>query len=86
MGHDPLCVNYIEGVWFDSCICKTCDLIAKVRQDERTRIVFGVREWCLSDPIISRADPKNIWGYAYGVQYTMRRIEAGDFADSVLDK
>jgi len=37
MAHDPLCDKYIEGVYFESCICVTCDLIAKVRKDEQSK-------------------------------------------------
>jgi hypothetical protein len=44
--HDPLCGNYREGVWFDSHICVTCDLIAKVRKDQTQRCIEQVQRMC----------------------------------------
>jgi hypothetical protein len=33
MNHDPLCSYYKPGVFWESHVCVTCDLIAKVRRD-----------------------------------------------------
>ena len=62
------------------CICdelRACE--ARVAHEERARIVAGISAWCADDPVISRADPNDVWHYAAGVRFTRQRIERGDF-------
>jgi len=65
-----------------SCICKellACEV--RVAHEERARIVAGINAWCDDDPVISRADPNDVWHYASGVRFTRQRIERGDFSE-----
>jgi len=82
-GHLPECAAAVARPGtFTSCICdelKACE--ARVAHEERARIVAGISAWCVDDPVISGADPNNVWDYAEGVRFTRLRIERGDFND-----
>jgi hypothetical protein len=70
-----------------SCLCYTAECICerlracedRVTHEERARIVAGISAWCADDPVISRANPDDVWHYARGVRFTRLRIERGDF-------
>ena len=94
MSHDPLCpmAQLCDGnlvhertpsggeSWCQRCDARCqCILIARVARDFRSRILAGISAWCADDPVISFADPDDIWDYAHGVRFTRERIERGDF-------
>jgi hypothetical protein len=77
--HLPEC-NYEKNPERNACICqrlRACE--QRVAHEERARIVAGINAWCVDDPVISRADPNDVWHYASGVRFTRQRIERGDF-------
>jgi hypothetical protein len=84
--HVPDCDDYaFSGAGFHptcerSCICRQVARVEhRVKDEERARIVAGINAWCIDDPVISRADPNDVWHYAAGVRFTRQRIERGDF-------
>jgi len=80
--HLPECWNTVVSDPTVSCICdELLDCEARVAHEERARIVAGISAWCVDDPVISGADPNDVWGYAEGVRFTRLRIERGDFND-----
>jgi hypothetical protein len=42
MNHDPLCSYYKPGVFWESHVCVTCDLIAKAREDMLAKCIAAV--------------------------------------------
>ena len=70
-------VTYAEH----SAALRACE--ERVAHEERARIVDGIAQWCVDDPVISRADPDDVWDYAHGVRFTRLRIERGDFNEGV---
>jgi hypothetical protein len=39
MNHDPLCSYYKPGVFWESHVCVTCDLISEVRRDMLSKCI-----------------------------------------------
>lgn len=76
MTHDPMCGE----VCTCSSVCEdvycNCDLIARVREDERQSVVSFMRDWIDTDPVIQSYGPDDIWSYGHGVRFALTRIEA----------
>jgi hypothetical protein len=75
--HLPECYD----IWQTPRDCVLCDALRACEARVLDRIVAGISAWCADDPVISRANPNDVWDYAAGVRFTRLRIERGDFSE-----